>query len=68
MAASSECAEKEARADGRRDRGRSRVLQRMLVLWVPRARRLVLERVNVDGVDQGKAPGNWTVAAQGREA
>lgn len=38
-------AEYEAQADGRRGRGRSRAVQRMLSLWTPQARRLILARV-----------------------
>lgn len=47
-----EASERDARASGRCGCGRSRALQRMLASWAPRARRLVLVRVDA-GADRG---------------
>lgn len=52
-----EASEKGAQAIGRRGRGRGKALQRMLAFWAPRARRLVLVRVEAEAEseDAGRA-------------
>lgn len=53
-----EAAEKEALVAGRRGRGRSRAWQRMIAYWAPRARRLILVRVDADRAGLGGVPGD----------